>query len=60
MEDFIFKKNIQFCRHSRGSLYEVIDHLIIAKDEKYISEEEYETYKKLLNKSLALLNGYIN
>jgi len=34
--------------------------LIIAKDENYISEEEYETYKKHLNKSLALLNGYIN
>ncbi len=57
---FHFQENIQFCRHSRGSLYEVVDHLIIAKDEKYISEEEYETYKKLLNKSLALLNGYIN
>ena len=57
---FHFQENIQFCRHSRGSLYEVVDHLIIAKDEKYISEEEHETYKKLLNKSLALLNGYIN
>ena len=51
---FHFQENIQFCRHSRGSLYEVVDHLIIAKDEKYISEEEYETYKKLLNKSLKL------
>lgn len=57
---FHFQENIQFCRHSRGSLYEVVDHLIIAKDEKYISEEEFESCKKLLNKNLALLNGYIN
>lgn len=57
---FHFQENIQFCRHSRGSLYEVLDHLIIAKDEKYISEEEHEKYKISLNKCFALLNGYIN
>ncbi len=57
---FHFQENIQFCRHSRGSLYEVIDHLIIATDEKYITEEEYSLYKQLLNRNLALPNGYIN
>ncbi len=28
---FHFKENIQFCRHSRGSLYEIIDDLITFK-----------------------------
>ena len=37
---FNYQENIQFCRISRGSLYEIIDHLIIAKEENYISENE--------------------
>jgi four helix bundle protein len=28
---FNYQENIQFCRISRGSLYETIDHLIIAE-----------------------------
>jgi four helix bundle protein len=57
---FHFQENIQFNRHSRGSLHEVIDHLIIARDEGYISEEDYKNFRELLNKNLAILNGYIN
>jgi four helix bundle protein len=57
---FHFQENIQFNRHSRGSLHEVIDHTIIAKDEGYISEEEYKNFRELLNRNLAVLNGYIN
>ena len=37
-----FKENAQFCRHSRGSLYELQDHLSIALDEKYIDDFKYE------------------
>ncbi len=33
-----FQENIQFCRQSRGSLNEIIDHLIVAYDEKYIDD----------------------
>ncbi len=57
---FHFQENIQFCRHSRGSLYELIDQLITSKDDGYISSEEYEKGRALISKSLALLNGYIN
>ena len=57
---FHFQENIQFCRQSRGSIHEIIDHLIIARDENYISEEQYLEFRTLLTKSLALLNGYIN
>jgi len=55
-----FQENIQFCRHSRGSLHELIDRLITALDEKYITNNEFSNGKELINKALALLNGYIN
>ncbi len=57
---FNYQENIQFCRISRGSLYEVIDHLLIAIEEKYLEENDFELYKIKINKCLALLNGYIN
>ena len=57
---FHFQENIQFCRQSRGSLYELIDHLIIALDENYISKEEYQEARKMIDRNLAILNGYIN
>ncbi len=57
---FNYQENIQFCRISRGSLYEVIDHLLIAIEEKYLEENDFELYKIKINKCLALSNGYIN
>jgi four helix bundle protein len=57
---FNFQENIQFCRISRGSLYETIDHLIIAEEENYISVDELVNRKEQINKCLAILNGYIN
>ena len=57
---FHFKENIQFCRHSRGSLYELIDDLITSKDENYITEEEYLDGRNKIERALSILNGYIN
>jgi four helix bundle protein len=57
---FHFQENIQFCRHSRGSLYELIDQLITSKDDAFISHEDYQKGRELISKALALLNGYIN
>ena len=56
---FHFQENVQFCRISRGSLYELIDQLITSKDDGYITSEQYEKGRELISKSLALLNGYI-
>ena len=55
-----FQENIQFCRMSRGSVYELMDQFITAKDDGYISEEEYIKGRELLEKGKGLLNGYIN
>ena len=57
---FHYQENIQFCRHSRGSLHELIDQLITSLDEKYITQEDYGQGRSLIDKALALLNGYIN
>jgi four helix bundle protein len=57
---FHYQENIQFCRQSRGSLHELIDHLITAKDDGYIHHDEYTEGRELISKALALLNGYIN
>ncbi|MFC6102310.1 four helix bundle protein [Olivibacter domesticus] len=56
---FHYQENIQFCRQSRGSLYEVLDHLICALDEEYINNEAFQKSKASLEKCIALLNGYI-
>tara|TARA_R100001530_G_scaffold130912_1_gene102169 strand:- start:937 stop:1314 length:378 start_codon:yes stop_codon:yes gene_type:complete len=57
---FHYKENIQFCRTSRGSLYELLDQFITANDEEYISEEVYQKFRKQIYDCLAVLNGYIN
>lgn len=55
-----YQENIQFCRHSRGLLYERKDHIIICNDEEIISIETYNESTKNINECLAVLNGYIN
>ena len=57
---FHYQENIQFCRQSRGSLYEIIDHLIVARDENYISNDDLTDLKKEIHECLAILNGFIN
>ncbi len=54
-----YQENIQFCRMGRGSLEETLDHCIVAFDERYISEEELQEVRKIYNKTLLILNGYI-
>jgi len=55
-----FKENIQFCRQSRGSLFELLDDLITSRDDGYITQEEYSDGRKYIESALRLLNGYIN
>ncbi|HRE11499.1 MAG TPA: four helix bundle protein [Ignavibacteria bacterium] len=54
-----YQENIQFCRTSRGSLYELIDHFITAFDENYIDEVECNLYKEKIDILIAKTNGYI-
>ncbi len=56
---YSFQENIQFCRHSRASAYEVRDHLTTALDAEYISQEKYKELEGLSMDVIRLVNGYI-
>jgi four helix bundle protein len=57
---FHYKENIQFCRVSRGSLYELTDDLITSIEEGFINNKDYELGRSKISNALALLNGYIS
>jgi four helix bundle protein len=57
---FHYQEYAQFCRQSRGSLYELVDHLITAQDDGYISVSELEDFKSKIENCIAVLNGFIN
>lgn len=54
-----YQENIQFCRQSRGSAYELIDHLITALDCEYINENRHKSLRKNIIGSIKMTNGYI-
>lgn len=56
---FHHQENIQFCRQARGSLFEVIEHLLCAFDEKYINENTLIELRATIDDCLKKLNGYI-
>lgn len=56
---FHFQENIQYCRQSRGSAYELINQLIIAFDCSYIDESILSSEKEQIIQCIKLLNGYI-
>ncbi|MGD9044139.1 MAG: four helix bundle protein [Desulfobacterales bacterium] len=57
---FHYKENIQFCRVSRGSLYELTDDLITSIEEGFTNNKDYELGRSKISNALALLNGYIS
>ena len=56
---FYYQDNIRFCRNSRASLEETLEHLITAYDENYITVEILKEGKQKHERCLQLLNGYI-
>jgi four helix bundle protein len=56
---FHFQENIQYYRQSRGSLYETLEHIYCALDEKYIDEETFIKTKAEITNCTKIINGYI-
>lgn len=54
-----YQEGIQFYRISRGSMYELKDHLISCLDFKFITKELYEEGIELIEDAKITLNGYI-
>ena len=55
-----YQEGIQFYRISRGSTYELKDHLISCADMDYIDERLFNEGIDLIEKSKISLNGFIN
>ncbi len=56
---FSYQENIQFCRQSRASVFELRDHLTTALDVGYLPQEKYRELESLAMDVIRLLNGYI-
>jgi len=56
---FHFQENSQFRRRARGPLFELIDHLITSREEKYISDEVFNEVRNEIDDCLALPKGYM-
>ena len=52
--------NAKFCSNSRGSCWEVLDHLITASDEDLLPLSLIERGKALVHDAIKRLNGYMN
>jgi four helix bundle protein len=56
---FSYQENIQYCRQSRGSAYELRDHLTNALDARYTTQSEYAEIDALAISVTKSINGYI-
>ena len=56
---FHYQDNLRFCRNARGSLNEILDHLICAVDEQLVPAGKLEHFRTKYEECLRLLNGYI-
>ncbi|MCS5489034.1 four helix bundle protein [Algoriphagus limi] len=56
---FHYLDSNKFYYNSRGSLSEILDHLIEARDNNYIDEELFTELKKDVLEAIRVLNGYI-
>lgn len=54
-----YKEHINFLRMARGSVSEILDHSIEAKDCDYINEETLKEIRAQTERCLKLINGYI-
>ena len=56
---FHYLDNVKFCRVSRGSCKEILDHLIAGNDEKLVSDDLVLKGRLLVEQSIRLLSAYI-
>jgi four helix bundle protein len=56
---FHFADNAKFISNSRGSCWEVLDHLITGNDENHVTDEHLSHGRNLVAHAVKLLNGYL-
>jgi four helix bundle protein len=52
-----YQENIQFCRQSRGSLYELIDHVDVALECEYLDNNYVETLTQEIKTAIRILRA---
>ena len=57
---FHYAEAAKFLINARGSAAETIDHLIIALDNEFIDEQEFNKFKQDCEECMKIINGYIN
>jgi four helix bundle protein len=56
---FHYAENAQYARQARGSLYEVLDHLTVCKDEKIVDDETFVRVRDDIVRAITIVNGFI-
>jgi len=56
---YYYQSNVQFCYNARGSLEELISHLILAHDLGYVNDDSFIEKMAKANNLVKLINGYI-
>jgi four helix bundle protein len=56
---FHYQENIQFCRHARGSLFELMNQVDTSLDCEYIDEKYFNKSIDKIQNAIRTLNGYI-
>jgi len=56
---FSYQENIHYCQQSRGSVYELREHLTSALEAGYITQSEYAEIDRLAVSVTKLINAYI-
>jgi four helix bundle protein len=59
MGRYHYQENMQFCRQSRGSLYELIDHVDVAEECQNIDKNQADSLIEQIKTAIRILNGYI-
>ena len=54
-----YQDNIRFCVNARGSAHELIDHVEVALECRYIDVEKQELLYAKIEQVIALINGYM-
>jgi four helix bundle protein len=54
-----YQENIQFCRQSRGSLFELINQTDTALECAYIEKDYFEIMINKIKRAIHVLNGYV-
>jgi four helix bundle protein len=57
---FHYADAAKFLLNARGSAAETIDHLIIALDNNWVTNDVFESFKYDCEECMKMINGYIN